>query len=276
MARSSVQAADVVYRCARCDLYLVEADLKLVKVREESFLQACPACGMAVERERSRVVRPFAGLLLGAFAWPFHKESLAAMGALALMGWIASVLLVGLGSMVAVGIAIMYLLAVARSTALGEDTAPHAVDWVNAGDLIAPSFRFFLTFFVAFFPVTMGMIGGAPVPLLALGLVAGLLYIPAGLIIAAHADGWLAPLNMIKAARIALRTGVDYLITSAAVLVLIPLAYGVFSLLNALRTSYAQVPFVFSLLFFFGWLILPMIIARMLGILVREHAHEFT
>ena len=37
-----------------------------------------------------------------------------------------------------------------------------------------------------------------------------------------------------------------------------------------------QVPFVFSILFFFGWPVLPMIIARMLGILVREHAHEFT
>jgi hypothetical protein len=109
-----------------------------------------------------------------------------------------------------------------------------------------------------------------------LGVLAGLLYIPAGLIIAANADGWLAPLNFFKAARIAIRCGTAYVMTAGAVLVLIPLAYGIFILLDTLRQTYPEVPFVFSILFFFGWLIVPMIVARMLGILVRERSYELT
>jgi hypothetical protein len=274
---SQEDVIQIAYRCDTCAEYVDAAMLREVRVREGAAdcIRACPKCGMAVREERSRVVRPFLGLLVGAFRWPLRRDVAFALFALGLMGFVCKLLFTSLGTPVAVIIAIMYLLAIVRTTGLGDERAPHAVDWVNATDLLRPAFRFYLAWSLAFIPVGLAQIGGGSLVMMSLGALLGMLYLPAGLILAAHSDGWLAPLNLLKATRLALRMPRNYLLTSVFVVVLTWIALAIFTLLELL---YERTPMpmgiAVGIVFYVGWLVVPAIIARMLGILVREHVPE--
>jgi hypothetical protein len=265
----------ITYRCDTCAEYVSEARIRRIPVREGStdFIRACPTCGMAVKEERARVVRPFVSVLTTAFRWPFKREPLFALFALGLMGYGCRLLFTSLGTAVAVMIAVMYLLAIVRSTGLGEERPPHPVDWVNATDLLRPAARFFFAWGLGNIPLGLATAGGGAPLMMILGALVGMLYLPAGLILAAHSDGWFAPLNIVRATRLALRVPKNYLVTSAFVVVLSAIALAIFTGLSQVYEA-APVPILAGLLFYMGWLVVPAIIARMLGIFVREHLPE--
>ena len=261
---------DATFHCAPCALYFARGDLKAVPAGS-GVLWTCPRCDYAVREERSRVVLPFHEIIRGAFRYPFQSEALVAIVGLGLVNWVLT-FVIGGGTLIAAGLVATYFLEVVRSTAAGSDHAPMPTDYVDAGDLVRPMWRTFLAAAIAIAPaILLGVYVHPAAGLVYLAL--GAVYLPGGLVIAAHSDGWLSPANVPNAIRLAARIGRPYILVAALLATLGPLAIYMWLELTA-RAPSLPVPFVPAIAANIVTLFLPIILARILGLLVREHLPE--
>ena len=150
-----------------------------------------------LETEHSRVVRPLAGELAGAFAYPFRPLTLIFSLAVALFAGAAGFL--PFGGLIGAGIRFGWLFAVLRAASVGNDDVETDASNISASPFgwIGPAVRALVASFVAFLPAIVAAVWLGERGVLvaaALGLI-GALYLPAALIVAAHDERWLAPAN---------------------------------------------------------------------------------
>jgi hypothetical protein len=261
------------YRCDSCDTTFAESALRRIEVNRRVAL-ACPVCGHGVERLGSlgREVKPFAPLLLSAFAYPLRHP--AALLAFAFASMVASILWPL--SVIVRWAFCGYFFLIITKTQKGEDTPPEPADFTWIGDLIGPFFRFLLTAAFAFLPLTVAVLTAASLPVrYALASLGGV-YLPAGLIVAAGSESFARPLNPLPALAIIAKIPLPY----ATLLVIISGALGIGWAIQEVCTWLEPLLWMIPLLPSFLastlglGLYAPFVIARMLGLLVREHAED--
>jgi hypothetical protein len=258
------------FHCNRCDRDVAPGDIKRLKAGSGEML-TCAACGGILTKEQSRVVRPIAAVLATAFSYPFRPMTLGVSLAVSVFAGAAGFL--PFGGLIGAGIRFGWLFAILRTASLGGDDVEVDPSEISSSlfSWMGPALRVLLASLVAFLPaiVAAAALGesGAPVAI-GLGLI-GLLYLPAALIVAAHDERWLAPLNPAPAVALITRIPGSYFVACAMLLGLFAFSGGAVA---GARTL--EMPFVGTAI---EWVLgfLPLVAAaRMLGILVYEKREE--
>lgn len=258
--------------CERCQTYRDGAGIRRVGAGAAA-ISSCASCGGALRAEVQRVKAPLTGALLGAFLFPAGSLPVAAtwVGVAVGSAFVAFVPLIG--GFLSITLVLWYLFAIVRVTSLGhDDFGSVGYDAIHPSEWFHPLIRYTLTLLVAFLPALAALVllGAAGTTLAyALGFL-GLLYLPAGMVIAAHAEGCLSPLNPTVAIRLIARIPGAYLLT----LVALTLAAAVGVAIAQLATVFLSGSIVLALSGRIASLYAPSVMARMLGVMVREHSEE--
>ena len=225
----------------------------------------------------SRVVRPFHLELARAFAYPLGPAKLLVAGLVVLAsGFVGFVPVVGW--FLSGGIVLGYLAAVVRLTAAGKDdldVAPEdiggVVRWVR------PLVLYTVTALVAFGPAlasayALGMPQGEWVvyPL----QIAGAVYLPAALVVSAHAVRLTAPFNPLPALALIVRIPAAYAVLLLFLAAAFATMLGLQRLTDVLGDALSAIPILPGFLAAVLQLLPQIVAARMLGLLVREHDEE--
>jgi hypothetical protein len=252
--------------CERCQTYREGA-----QIRQVAGVGSCASCGSALRREVQRVTRPLFFELLRSFVFPVGSLAVAATWVLASLSSSFAAFLPLIGGLLSLTIVLSYLFAIIRVTSLGHDDfgsvsfdALHVTEWFH------PLIRYVLTLLVAFLPalITLVVLGAAgAIASYAVALL-GLVYLPAGLVVAARAEGCLAPLNPIPSLQLIARIPAAYLLTLLA----LSLAAGAGVGISLVERSVVGSSFLLALVGRVFELYAPSVMARMLGVMVREHA----
>lgn len=257
------------FRCDDCDKVFSPGALKLVVVGRTE-LHACPICGHGVRKAvEGRVVVPFVTQLSRAFAFPLRDPAaVVAVGVAATLAayvqlfgrWLAMALVVGYG------------FAIVRKTSVGGDRAPEAVDFSSLSELFAPLMRYMFVVLGAGVPAVIALIAQAAPAVTITLAVLGVLYVPAGMIVASESDGVLV--NPFAALAIVQRIPGPYVVLLAFLAVVVAVGAGVSIAGDRLQTMLTMIPLFPRLVATTIGLYAPFTAARMLGLLVREHAEE--
>lgn len=274
--RSTLEATGA-YRCEWCSTYLEDAEVRRVPFAGGSVaraLAACPHCGLVVHREISRVVVPLVPALLGAFRFPFAPNVAWMVLALAITAALTSFLPL-VGTPILGGMVLSYLFAIVVTTKQGKEDGPWWMDFADVWDFLRPYLKFVTVLVVALVPLGLTMLAFDG-PLGYAGLVFAFFYAPGALMIAAEEGGVFRGLDPRPVVRIFLRIPGPYLLLVGLGAVVLPLAALVLHLENQLLLIGIAVPFLWPILSVPVILYFPMVYARMLGIVLREHAYELS
>jgi len=255
------------YRCDDCDKTFASDALKRVGGR--AALLACPFCGHGVRKAvQGRVVAPFGSVLTGAFAFPLKEP--AALLALGLA--VALVSYLPFGRLFGCSTAIGYCFAIVRKTYRGGDRAPEPADFASWVDLLSPIVRYAFVFFTAQVPGLIALVAGAPPAVVAALGVLGLAYVPAALIAASEVDGFLV--NPFAALAIIKRVAGPYARLLACLAIVCVVGIAVAMLGQRMDDALTMIPVLPRIVATVLGLYAPFTAARMLGLLMREHAEE--
>ncbi|MFO0571527.1 MAG: hypothetical protein U0263_38215 [Polyangiaceae bacterium] len=259
--------------CERCGAYREPHQIRMVGP-QASAVPMCATCGGALRTEHQRQAAPFGSELARAFVFPFLPAiALSTIGAAVGSAIVSFVPLIGNPLSSTIIVAFFFL--VVRATAEGRDDL--ASDTEIAGNVwlwFSPLIRYFLTLLVAFTPalaalVFLGWTASAPL-VLALALL-GLLYLPAGIIVAAHNEGCIAPLNPVPAVQIIFRIPGAYFLTLVFLLLAATLGGAV---VYGASLVLGSIPILGALVLRVIGLYAPVVMGRQLGLLMREHGEE--
>lgn len=257
--------------CERCRREIDGSDVRRVISGLTETLE-CPRCDGVFMQHESRVVKPLLPELATAFYYPFRLVTLIASVVVVFLATGASFIPV-VGGFIGAGIRFGWVFAILRASSDGnEDVEVDPTD--ISGSLvgwISPAIRFFLVCFVAFLPAGIGAsaLGDASSWIVFLLGALGLFYLPAGVIAAAEANAWYAPLNPVPAVMVISRIPGAYFIACGMLLVLFTISGVAIGLALQIEVPYVGT----SLAGLFGYL--PLVAAaRMLGILVYEKREE--
>ena len=272
----STHEATGAFRCEWCNTYIDDLDVRRVHMpgSRARAIASCPHCGLVVHREVSRVAAPLVPALLAAFRFPFApKVAVMALGIAvmdALTGFVPWVTTPILGGMV-----ISYLFAIVMTTKAGKDDAAWSMEFGDLWDFVLPCLRFAIVLCVALAPFAGTMVAFDG-PLAYVGLVFAFLYAPGALMVAAHDESVLRGLDPRPVARIFARIPGPYMILVGLGAVVLPLSALVIHAENQLALFGIALPFVWPILSVPVVLYFPIVYARMLGIVLREHAYELS
>lgn len=276
--RSAHEAAGP-YRCEWCSAYIDDVDVRWVRLAGASGLGArrvasCPYCGLVVHRETSRVAVPLVPSLLRAFRFPFAPKVAIMVLAIAITASLTNVVPL-VGTPILAGTALSYLFAIVMTTKAGKDDAPWWMDFADVWDFVLPCLRLATVLMIALAPfgLTMLVFDG---PLAYVGLLFAFFYAPGALMVVAHGDSILLGLDPRPVFRIFARIPGPYAILVALGALVLPLAALVMHAENQLALFGIAIPFLWPILSVPVVLYFPMVYARMLGIVLREHAYELT
>lgn len=264
--------------CGRCRVEHPAEACRLSALAGEA-VRLCPTCGM-ITREIVHTERAALwAVYLGALRYPLQQEGAPTLLALAVGAWLLGFVPI-VGGLLAMGAVLGYLFLVVRQTGAGRDALPQAADFTGFGDLIAPAVRFLLAGLVALAPlawasVRAGALGGSWA-LVALAGLWAMAWMPAATAVAAHQDGCLGALNPVPVVQVIARIPADYARTVAA---LVPLCLLTLAVEAAGQGIVRAVPVpvlstVLRLVASAAGLYGPLVMARVLGLLLRERAEE--
>jgi hypothetical protein len=267
---------EVVIRryCDRCQAYRDGPQTRNAGP-PQAPIPVCAACGGGLRVEQQRIAQPLTSALLGAFAFPFKPAVAAAVAGVALVSYFVQLIPLFGNALAATTILTSVFLAL-RGTAEGRDDLASEMEISESFMLwFSPLIRYLLTLGVAYGPpiaalFILGWPAGAAVVIALAAL--GTFYLPAGMIVAAHQEGCLGPLNPIPGARIIARIPGPYLLTLG--FLLLSLLVGAVLGYVAHLVASIPVPVVTALCARAINLFAPLVMARQLGLLVREHGEE--
>jgi hypothetical protein len=267
--------------CEECKRSLGGSEVEEILAGTTTFTM-CPACKRAVVAEAGPApdvvgtrVEPLPRVLAGAFLYPFRPQTLLLLGGVLLLSILVG-LVPFLGGLLARAVQAAFLFQIVRSTADGQD------DWVfgadDSGDIadwISPLGRYLGAFVTAGAPALAAWIGTqSPALTLAAGAL-GLVYLPAAFIAASYkSGGCLGPLNPLPALGVILRIPGPYAITLGFLALVVGADVGLFVALAALARAPGGGAIAAMLLSLAAGIISSTVMARMLGLLVREHGDE--
>jgi hypothetical protein len=262
------------YRCAWCHTYIDDADVRRVPMpgSRVGAIASCPHCGLVVHRETSRVAVPLVPALASAFRFPFAPKVALMVLAIAIMAALTNFLPL-VGTPILGGMALSYLFAIVMTTKAGKADGPDWMDFVDVWDLVLPYLRFAAVLVVALVPFGLTMVAFDG-PLAYAGLLFAFFYAPGALMIAAQDQGILRGLDPRPVLRIFARIPGPYMMLVGLGAIVLPLSAVVVHVENELAVFGLAVPFVWPILSVPVVLYFPMVYARMLGIVLREHAYE--
>lgn len=267
----------VTYRCDDCGREFAEGALRRVGPLGTA-VSACPLCGRAVRREQSWTSEPLWKQLAGALGFPLRPTTLAGWVLLALVSGVVSLVPI-VGTPLAAGLVLAFSFAILRESAAGADDLEISPEQLGARviEWLFPLVRLVLVTLVAATPAMLaawamgvGSTGGLVTRGLAL---LGALWLPAGIIAIAHDDSFVAALNPIPATTFIVRVPGKYLLT-LAFLGLASLAGATALELGRRIGTTTGVPLVALVTTRALALYTPIAMARMLGLLVRDHWDE--
>jgi hypothetical protein len=267
-----MSGALVRHWCERCQAYRDGAGIRQLTAGAGS-ISSCATCGGALRSEIQRVKPPLFGALLGSFVFPVGSIPVIAtwVGVSVASVFVSFVPLIG--GFLSVTLVLWYLFAIVRVTSLGhDDFGDVGYDALHPSEWFHPLIRYVLTLAVAFSPalVTFALLGPSGAILAWLVGFLGLLYLPAGMVVAAHAEGCLSPLNPTVAIRLMARIPGAYALT----LVALALALGAGVAVAWLVGTFLSGSIAFALVGRIAGLYAPSVMARMLGVMVREESEE--
>jgi hypothetical protein len=231
----------------------------------------CGTCGGALRTEEQRVAQPLPRALVRAHLYPFAPAIAVSIVVTGLVSAFAAYVPL-IGALLSATIAIGFVFLVLRASAEGRDDLAMDTEVAeSAADWFAPLIRYLLTWLVSFAAagfalLLLGWPTGA-LPAAVLGIL-GLVYFPAGIIVAAHGGGCLGPLNPVPGVQLIARIPGAYFMTLAFLVLTLALGYGVVAVAQRL---FGGIPFLGPALVRVLGLVAPVIMARQLGILVHEH-----
>ncbi|MBI5516058.1 MAG: hypothetical protein HY909_19905 [Deltaproteobacteria bacterium] len=267
------------HHCKRCDRWLTRGELKVVALGLEEGL-LCPACGGFTRHHPSEARRELAPMVMEAWRYPVSTDGAIALVALAAGLWVVSYIPLA-GSVLGLGILSGYLFAVVRHTMKGHDGLPPPGDFLGFTDLLVPALRFVLVVVLPAVPALAvralaGEDRSAGVQLLEFVLaLAAVAWVPAGVAVASQGEGVLDGLNPLQALSLIVRLKKDYGLV-VAVLAGIGCAGMLVYLLSRASVALAplRVPVVPEVLSMALGLWAPVVMARIVGIMLRERKVE--
>lgn len=262
--------------CPRCAVERPRAACRASQLGTEPVL-LCPVCGIVTRAVTTRVREPLLTVFLTAARYPFQKDGWIALLALSFGAWVAAFLPL-VGALLAGGLQLTYLFSIVRSTAKGDDDLPGAVDFTEWSDLLRPMVRSLLASLVAFLPVILSLAflresSSLPVALGASALWAAA-YLPGALAVASFQDGCLGGANPIPVIEIARRVPKEYALT-VGVLAALAVPAQLIRVLAAMAVPpVLGLSAIVTILGGAVALIVPFMMARVLGLLLRERGDE--
>lgn len=242
------------WRCVGCGLQLCEECAYIHQVGPAQVI-ACSSCGeMAAELKVHRSTTSLLQRIPRAMARPLNRNSLFTMAAAAavvgIMGWLTVHTigpLVLFSFIMTMGVFWGYLLLVIRSASQSADGDLEPAELTDFfQDLLGPAMKGTLATAVVWGPAGAFMFlrpGGVPgalqSPLFWLIVLAGVLYAPMALMVAAAGGSVLQMLNPVAVVWQAVRLGRDYLMALAA---MVPVA-GAYVALSVLAWALRKIPF---------------------------------
>jgi hypothetical protein len=225
----------------------------------------------------SKVQVPYLPKLLGAFGYPIQPAAPAIFAGVVLTSELVSYLPL-LGAPLSAGILIGYLFAVLRQSAAGDDKLPFGTDFIDWNEFMAPVVRYALALGLCLVPTVLAaslIPWSAPAfwPAVVLAVLAGIGYMPAAIIIAAHGQGCLSVFNPVAGVQMIARVPLAYALTSLMVGITVGLDVAA-TLGVRTATAPLPVPLVPGLLARLVGLYFSMVIFRMLGLFISHHEHE--
>jgi hypothetical protein len=265
----------VRHYCERCAMYRDAAQIR--QVGGARGMLACGVCGGALRAEQQRVSAPYAVELAKAFLFPFTPWMLATIG-MTTVGATFCRFVPIFGGILAAAVIASMLFAVIRATGQGrDDLGLEEMSSDGFSSWFHPLGRYVLTILVSFAPAVLAlfMLGWPEGAAVVYGLGAlGALYFPAGVIVAAHNEGCVAPLMPWLGVQLIVRIPGPYFITLGFLVVGLALSAASRAVATLLLTALASVPVGPGMLAMVIVLLPLVAMARMLGLLLREHAHE--
>lgn len=262
--------------CPRCAAERAREACRPSKLGTEEVL-LCGVCGMVTRAVAQTSREPLLAVYATALRYPFQQGAAIALGALAIGAWVLS-FVPFVGGLFAGGVVVGYLFSIVRVTAVGKDELPAAADFEGITDLARPMVRVLVALAVALGPVVLGfgyLHDSAALPLaLALGGAWAVGYVPGALAIASLQDGCLGAANPIPVVELARRIPRAYATTVA---VLAGAAVPAVFLRVAIVAAIPPIPLVSTALRVAGSavsLVIPVMMARVLGLMLRECRDE--
>ena len=263
-------------RCPRCDVEHPRAACRATRVGGQELL-LCPACGL-VTKAVTRVVRePLLTVYARALRFPLQPDGWIAALGLAIGVWLLSwVPLVG--GLLGGGVQLTYLFSVVRASAAGKDDLPQAADFTDWSDVLQPTVRFYLALVVTFAPAVACLETLKGSALFAPGLMLSTLwavgYLPGATAVASMQEGCLGGANPLPVIELARRIPRDYALTVAVVAALAAPAQLVRMITATVTVPWPIVSTVVKVALAALALQLPIVMARVLGLMLRERADE--
>lgn len=260
--------------CERCQAYRDGPSVRLLGSPAHP-IAACAVCGEALRAEQQRVTRPLSAELTRAFLFPFSPVVLAGLAGVVVVSWLASFVPL-FGGMLSAAVVLGSVFLVIRSSAEGRDDMSSDVELSSSfWSWMSPLARYLATFLVAYAPAlvalfVLGRSSGVPVAIGA--AVLGTLYLPAGMIVAAHQEGCLGALNPTPGVQIIFRIPGPYFLTLG--FLLLSMVVGAATTWVAGKIAAIPVPVLTSLAARLIGLYAPVVMARQLGVLMYEHGEE--
>ncbi len=268
--------------CGRCLAEHPEAACRAAQLGGE-VVRLCPGCGLVVRALVHVERQPLTTVYLGALRYPFNQDGAVALLALAVGGWALRLAPV-VGGLLAMGVTLGYLFVIVRQTGQGRDAMPAPTEFEGFSDILAPAVRFVFAALVALIPLALVVTrvgpslgqGGAGAVVVGLAGLWAVAWMPAAVAVAAHLDGCLGALNPIPVVQVIARIPVDYAKTVAVLVPLMALSVGVDAAAAGVAMG-VRVPVlsaVVKIVMGAVGLYLPMVMARIVGLLLRERSVE--
>jgi hypothetical protein len=255
--------------CHACAKTLASGEVRVVPAGT-GVLRTCPGCGGAVIAETSRVVQPFAKTLAGAFVWPVRVPVVFYGVGVALL--CALVGLAPFGGVLAASAELGFLFLVIRRTGQGtENLEPTDLD-VGLYEWIRPLLRYIGALLVSFGPAFFVLLLGGGLVGSAVAACLGALFLPAAIVVAAHSETADQAMNPLRGLSLIARIPGAYLLTVVFLVLALATHVGIDVFLREVSASVGAAAAVVlgPLLRLYP----AVVCARMLGLLVREHAEE--
>ncbi|MEZ4391851.1 MAG: hypothetical protein R3A48_12200 [Polyangiales bacterium] len=262
--------------CPRCSLEHPRGRCAPTKVAHETLL-LCPSCGGVTRAVTVTEREPLLAVYGRAWRYALSSDGAVALVALAIGSWLLSLVPL-VGGLLAAGVKLSYLFSVIRATARGSDDLPHAVEFEGWSDVIRPTVRATLAMVVALAPLmfSLGYAHDSPAlyPLVALSATWAAAYLPGAMLVASLHEGCLGGANPLPVLELARRIPRDYAVTAGVLVALcVPMA-----MINAAAARVAIPVPVLSTVLKIALeavaLAMPLGLARILGLLLRERADE--
>ncbi len=272
---------DPTHWCPRCERGVAASKCRPVELGDLSgkHVLVCSTCG-AVTRPVDVVEHTeLAPLYLGALRYPVASGHIPAFLGLSTGAWFFSHLPL-LGDAFAASIVVTYLLSVVPHAARGRDSLPEPTDFIHFTDYLFPAARALVACLVGFLPLIVVAFYGGFLPSslrLALAVITGavaLAWLPGAMAWASIAGGVTDAADPRPVLAIVTRVPRDYAFTVAAVW-----ALGVAHLALVAAAAIAAralhlLPILPGVMFYAAGIYMPMVMARVVGLLLRARRFE--